>query len=333
MDLISILMPLKNAEPYLEECLNSIQNQSYRNWELLIVNDHSSDESFEIAKKYSQKDQRIRVFNQNESGIIPALRKAFSKAKGQYIHRMDADDKMPENKLSKLLEICHKNGKGTIATGKVKYFSINAVSDGYLKYQNWLNSLCEKNSHWLDIYKECVIASPCWLIHHEDLIACEAFEPDIYPEDYDLVFRFYQYGLKVKSSREVLHFWRDHPERTSRNDDRYQSVSFFRLKLHYFFLMDRDKKRPLVIWGAGTKGKQMAKLLQEREEDFLWVSNNPKKHGKEIYEEVLASFRRIATFNNPQIIITVAQRNAKGEIIRFLEGLNLKESEDYYFFR
>jgi glycosyltransferase involved in cell wall biosynthesis len=333
MSLISILMPVKNAGLFLKECLDSIINQTETNWELICINDHSSDNSEVILQEYSKLNDRIKTYDNNGHGIIEALRFAYSQSNGNLIHRMDADDLMPENKLEVLKQSLLKKGKGHIATAKVKYFFSKDISDGYLKYQDWLNNLVDNNNHWDEIYQECVIASPCWLIHKVDLDQCDAFNPNTYPEDYDLVFRFFKQGLKVIAIDEVLHLWRDHHNRTSRNDKKYQEASFFTLKLNYFLELNRDNNRPLVIWGAGTKGKQMAKLLNNKNIDYTWVSNNPNKHGKEIHNQIMKSYEVIMQTNNPQIIVTVAQRNAKVEIIKFLEGLSLKEYKDFYFFR
>lgn len=325
-------MPVKNAGNYLEECLESIIGQTEKNWELLAVDDHSGDESLKLLKKYSHSDPRIRIFENKGEGIIAALRTAYNSARGEFISRMDADDKMPPDKLHSLKELLLSHGKGSIATAKVQYFSNEGLSEGYINYQNWLNSLCDKKRHWNEIYKECVIASPCWMLHREDLDNCMAFQPDSYPEDYDLVFRFYEKGLKVIASDKILHYWRDHPERTSRNHLHYAAQSFYELKLHYFLKLDYDPKRPLVLWGAGTKGKRMARLLQSKTIPFKWVSNNPKKHGKEIYDQLLHDFEQLVTEDCPQIIVTVALRNAKKEIKQFLNQLQLEESRDYWFF-
>lgn len=331
--IISIVMPVKNAMPYLSRCLDSILSQSLPEWELIAVNDGSDDNSFKILTTYQYLDARIKVLQNKGSGIIPALQTAYQASKGQYIHRMDADDIMPKEKLQTLYNLLKEHGKGFIATGNVKYFSENGISEGYRKYENWLNKLCNANTHWNEIYKECVIASPCWLIHRHDFEKCGAFNSTIYPEDYDLVFRFYKAGLQVVSSSKTLHLWRDHQLRTSRNHEHYQQNAFFQLKLHYFFQLHRASNRPLVVWGAGPKGKIMAKLLNERNESFTWVSNNPKKNGKEIYQQILQDYQVIITKNNPQIIVTVAQRNAQEEIISFLTENNLEEVKDYYLFR
>ncbi len=330
MGTVAILMPVRNAMP---ECLESIRDQTYRKWTLYAVDDHSTDQSLLTLQQFAEKDKRIKVMQNAGKGIISALRRAYAESAGILIHRMDADDLMPEDKLHKLVEAWQKHGKGSVITGKVKYFAKSGVSDGYRKYENWLNELVNQDIHWQHIYKECVIPSPCWLLHREDLNACGAFEPDRYPEDYDLVFRMYEQQLKVIGIKKVLHLWRDHPRRSSRNHEHYQANFFFRIKLHYFFKLNRDRSRKLYIWGAGPKGKLMAKLLKELNEPFTWVSNNPNKQGKEIYEKTLHSYKMILQTEKPQVIVTVAQRNARREIEHFLGSCDLKESVDYYFFR
>ncbi len=71
--LVSILIPFKNVSEYLEECLESIRNQEYENWEVIAVNDHSTDISNEIAKGFQNKDDRFKIFQNIGNGIIEAL--------------------------------------------------------------------------------------------------------------------------------------------------------------------------------------------------------------------------------------------------------------------
>src|SRR5690554_4932847 len=331
-ELISILMPVKNASNFLTDCLHSIKVQSYSHWELIAVNDHSTDNSLQLLEKFAADEQRIKPIDNKGNGIIDALKTAYEYASGNYIHRMDADDIMVEDKLLELKSLLDKNGKGCVSTGMVKYFSEGKLNNGFLKYEKWLNSLCEQNSHWSEIYKECVIASPNWLIHRDDLENCGAFNKQQYPEDYDLVFRFYKHNMKVVAINKVLHLWRDHAERSSRNLPQYKDNDFFDIKWQYYEEVVRDKSRPLMIWGAGRKGKKMAKLLKKNKVKFEWVSNNPNKHGREIYEKILRSFRRILQKDNPQIIIAVGQVGAKNEITKFLNQNNMYAIKDFTFF-
>jgi len=172
--LISILIPFKNTEEFLPECLQSIINQSYTNWELLIVDDNSTDESFNLVESFANKDSRIKLFKNNGFGIISALRLAFSKSKGELVTRMDSDDIMFPNKLEVLSNNLIKNGRKHIAIGLVKYFSEAGIGDGYSKYETWINNLTFQGSNYSEIYKECVIPSPCWMVYREDLIAAIA---------------------------------------------------------------------------------------------------------------------------------------------------------------
>ncbi len=85
-------MPVKNAAPFLDECIESIISQSYSNWELLAVNDNSTDETLEILKRFSTLDSRITAVNNRKNGIIEALKTGYNISKGAFITRMDADD-------------------------------------------------------------------------------------------------------------------------------------------------------------------------------------------------------------------------------------------------
>ena len=331
-DLVSILTPFKNTSAFLTECLESVLSQTYANWELLIVDDHSTDDSYDIVAKYAKKDPRIRVLKNNGIGIIDALRLAFSECSGQFITRMDSDDIMVPTKLEVLRNNLIKFGSGHVAVGQVKYFSETGISDGYDKYELWLNALTSTGSNYSEIYKECVIPSPCWMVYRSDLLACGAFDPDRYPEDYDLTFRFYEQDYKCIPCGDLLHLWRDYPTRTSRIHEHYAQNYFLDIKLRYFLKLNYDADRPLTVWGAGFKGKTIAKALVENDIDFYWICDNPKKIGKTIYGQTLLPFEQLNGLNSPQSIITVANAEAQNEILAHLMKWQMKPMVDYFFF-
>jgi glycosyltransferase involved in cell wall biosynthesis len=326
----SILLPVFNAAPWLHACLQSIQQQSISDWELLAVNDHSTDNSLSILNDFAKADTRIKVFQNKDKGIIPALRLAFEKSSGPFITRMDADDVMAARKLEALTNLLLKNGRGHVATGLVKYIADTPLGDGYLRYEKWLNTLCDKNNHYEDIYRECVIPSPCWMVHREDLIRSGAFLPDRYPEDYDLCFRFYENKLKVLSEKEVLHFWRDHSGRTSRNSETYAVQHYFDLKLPWFLQLDYTADKPLVLWGTGKKGKVLAQKLLAEKTPFTWVTNNLKKQGIAIYNVTTASHELVSALVHPQIMVAVASPEDQKAIRLFCS--KLEGAVELYFF-
>ncbi|MBT8303818.1 MAG: glycosyltransferase, partial [Bacteroidia bacterium] len=95
-ELISILIPFKNTVLFLPECLDSILKQTYTNWEAILVDDNSDDDSFELVKTYSEIDNRFKPLKNPGNGIIEALRCAYNNSKGEFITRMDSDDIMME---------------------------------------------------------------------------------------------------------------------------------------------------------------------------------------------------------------------------------------------
>ncbi|WP_343486464.1 glycosyltransferase family 2 protein [Allomuricauda sp. d1] len=330
--LVSILIPFKNTAHFLGECLDSIQNQTYTDWEVLAVDDHSEDESFQFAKSFSRKDERIKVFKNDGIGIIPALRTAYQHSSGEFITRMDSDDIMKPNRLQVMVESLQKSGKGYVAVGQVHYFSDRGISDGYDRYEKWLNELTSKGKNYSEIYKECVIPSPCWIVYRDDFEKCGAFRSDRYPEDYDLTFRFYERRLQVIPCSKVLHLWRDYDTRTSRTHEHYAQNYFLDIKLHYFLKLDYDPHRPLVVWGAGFKGKTIAKKLLNQNIDFTWLCDNPNKIDKKIYGQPMRHFSVLETLKNPQSIVTVANEEAQKEIVGYLTKLGQQPMDDYFFF-
>jgi glycosyltransferase involved in cell wall biosynthesis len=332
---ISILIPVFNTAKYLPACLDSILNQTEIHWEVIAINDFSTDDSYQILLGYAEKENRIRVFNNVEKGIIAALRMAFAHSTGAYITRMDSDDIMNINKLQILKNIILNHPRGTIATGCVEYFSDTMVQNGYVRYQNWLNELMQNGQFWQQIYKECVLPSPCWMIRREDLLECDAFEPNIYPEDYDLCFRFYEKKFKIVAHTGFpIHYWRDSATRTSRNDPNYASNQYFNLKIDYFLKLNFDANRPLVIWGGGDKGKQLIRLFKPKIaiELLHLVTNNSRKVGHSIDNQLVTHYENILNLNDPQIIVAVAQPSGQVEIYEFLKQNHFKEGIDYWFF-
>ncbi|WP_240472259.1 glycosyltransferase family 2 protein [Mangrovimonas xylaniphaga] len=331
--LVSVLTPFKNTADFLPACIKSIQSQTHTFWELIIVDDNSTDNSYEIVNSYAEKDPRIKLFKNNGTGIISALRLAFNESKGVFITRMDSDDIMSPDKLQFMLHDLKIHGKGHIALGLVQYFSNSGhLGNGFQRYETWLNKLTMKGDNFKEIYKECAIPSPCWMVYRTDLEACKAFRPNRYPEDYDLAFRFYKGQLKCIPSNTVLHQWRDYPDRASRTDEHYSKNHFIPLKIRYFLKLDYDNKRPLALWGAGHKGKMVARRLIANRIPFTWLCNNEKKIGKHIYGLELHSFEYLKTFKQPQCIITVANPDEQTKITQHLQSLDMKPIEDYYFF-
>lgn len=318
-------MPVYNEEKHLASCLDSIVQQSFQDWELIAINDFSSDQSESILKKYQEQDARIRYFNNQKKGIISALELAYKHCSAEAITRMDADDIMTEDKLECLQQALIKNPKACI-TAFVEYFSDTVLQDGFTRYAGWLNQLVQNRSHYLDIYKECVVASPCWMMHRSTIEQIGGIVSDRYPEDYDLCFRLYAHRVPIIGVEKTLHLWRDHPNRASRNDSNYADQAFIPLKLYHFLDIDFKKEKKLKLLGAGTSGKRWAKALIEKNISFEWLSNNPKKIGHNIYGLIVQADTQIPMTQDAQILVAIKDQQFN------LEKLKQKSHESVEYF-
>ena len=331
--LVSIIMAAKDTAPYLRECLDSVLAQSYSNWELIAVNDHSSDETPAILAEYAAKDARIIYADGEGFKLIPTLQTAYTLASGVLINRMDSDDKMPNYKIEVLVAEWLKYGKGNVIAGGTKHFvDEGEVGGGFLRYEKWLNNVAKHNLHYEEIYRECVIPSHCWIIHRDDFDAIDAFNPMIYPEDYDLCFRMYAHKLNIVGIDVILHHWRDRSNRISRTWEEYKDNRYYNLKVNNFNAIDKDTSRELVIWGAGKNGKDLVKLFQESQTKLNWVCDNDRKLGKDIYGIIMQSSGHILELDNPQIIIAVSSPTDKLEIKAQLKLWGKQPRKDYWFF-
>ena len=102
--LISIIIPVYNAKSYVSRCLDSIKAQDYTNWEVIIINDGSTDGVEDILNEYAEKDSRIKPINIENAGVSNARNVGLSKAIGEYVYFLDVDDWIETNTLSLLAD-------------------------------------------------------------------------------------------------------------------------------------------------------------------------------------------------------------------------------------
>lgn len=111
--LVSVITPAYNCAEYIEECIESVLNQTYQNWEMLIVNDKSTDHTQSIVESYVKKDPRIKLFNQEKNaGVAAARNKALELSQGRFVAFLDSDDAWKPNKLERQLEFMFENNYG-----------------------------------------------------------------------------------------------------------------------------------------------------------------------------------------------------------------------------
>lgn len=180
MPLVSVIVPVYNAEKYLDECISSILKQSLNDLEVIVVDDGSTDQSFNIAKKWSSLDQRLKLVSQQNCGVTSARQQGVRVSSGRWIIFVDADDLLPENALSLLIN--SSNGC-EIVVGQVQYKGPGKwrfkLEKGEFDSLTYLRMMLEDILHsgpWARLIKRSlfeeseIFAIPSSITHGEDSI-------------------------------------------------------------------------------------------------------------------------------------------------------------------
>ena len=221
--LISIVIPVYNAEKYLGGCLNSIQNQTYKNFEVILVNDGSIDHSETICKEFVEVDTRFRYFLKVNGGASSARNFGLDHVTGDFITFIDADDWVDENHLEVLINNIKENNSD-MAVSSIKKFD-NVSSFEFRVYSNQEKYLLNYNKlnrdEFLVILPKLIHASNSYKIAASKLFKKELVkdirfdESIVYGEDLDFFFKIYNNINSISYVDEVTYVYRLHDESTS----------------------------------------------------------------------------------------------------------------------
>lgn len=330
MPKVSLIMPFYQSEHFLREALLSLIAQQFADWELLAIDDFSTDGGPRIVQDFASNDSRIRYIKNQQKGIIPALQLGLKKAQGKYIGRFDSDDLLPPERLLLMLNYLDEAPPKSIVTGLVQYFSDRPISRGYIKYQAWINELNLNGETWEDIYRECVIASPNWIMRRGELLAIGGFSKLEYPEDYDWCFRCYAEQFEVHCIGKVTLQWREHPDRTSRNSEHYQQAAFFKLKLKRF--LELESFEELILWGSGRKARISAAYFISQAQPFRWMDLDPSRFPSGILGVAIEDYRLLQNRSGLKVLIGVYPNpSERQDLETFLSSRQLQIGQDYWY--
>jgi glycosyltransferase involved in cell wall biosynthesis len=331
----SVLMPCFNAAGTLDETIGSLLEQTMRHFEVIAVDDGSSDDTGMVLRAWAERDSRIRSVAIPHSGIIPALNEGLSHCRGPYIARMDADDLAHPTRLERQAEWLENHSDLAAVGSLVEGFSAETLQEGFQIYIDWLNQLTTPEAIAREIFIESPIAHPSIMVRRSWMEKMGGYQENGWPEDYDLWLRMHLEGAKFAKVPEVLLYWREHPDRLTRTDSRYAVENFLREKSHYLSrgpLRDADR---VVIWGAGQMGRRISKhLLRENVPVEAFVDVDPRKIGRELRGRRVISRERLAEWmraeDRPLLLAAVGSRGARALIREYLGGLGLREGVDWW---
>lgn len=202
MDLISILMPVHNVEKYLDKALNSIINQTWKNFELIIVDDASTDGTKKIVEKYASKDKRIIFLKNNKNEkICFSLNRAFEMSKGNYIARMDGDDISAENRLEVLYNYLVNNEQCMLVGSQITSIDETGMVISEKKYM--------QSSAYINFFLKYMSCVPhFWMARRKIYEILGGYRNVPYVEDYDFLLRGKLKGFTYANTEQSLYYMR-----------------------------------------------------------------------------------------------------------------------------
>ena len=331
---VSILMPVFNAENTLQQCLDSVFSQSLQDFEIIAVNDFSTDKSVEILQFYN--DSRIHIVDNKHKGIVPALNSGLKYCQSDFVARMDADDVMYAERLEKQLDVLNKNPTITLCATQVRKFPEEIIKAGYIEYMRWQNACLTKQDIQNQIYIESPFAHPSVMFRKNSVVESGGYKDGEFPEDYELWLRLFHAGKSMMKLDEVLLDWRESDSRLSRTSSRYSDTAFEKLRADYLAKDTRLKNREIVFWGAGRKTRQRIQYLIDRGvKPFAWIDIDNKKAGNEYHgaktflPEWLHQYNKKPQNKKPFVLNYVRNHGARDYCRKYLDEAGYVMGEDY----
>ena len=239
---ISVCMPFYNVEHYIEEAIESVLNQSFRDFELILINDGSTDTSVQIAQKYT--DERIFLIN-NPHGFIDSLNAGLDRAKGKYIARMDADDKMHPDRLLIQYNYMEYNPEIAACGAGLKRFGASEAV--------YIPMILDSDEIELAFTK-----ANCFTIGviRADFLRTHNIRYNkrfIYAEDYRLWVDIILAGGKLCNLPQILYYYRVHDKQISVVfDDQMHNNSYIIRKDVIDYLLSRDNIKYMKVWSINS---------------------------------------------------------------------------------
>lgn len=328
MPLISVLMPCRNAETTLGDALASLESQTLGDFEVIAVDDGSTDQTSAILTEWVERDCRVRVVHQGPHGIVSALNAAIAHAEGQLLARMDSDDVAHPARLARQVELLTAHPALAGCGTRIRYFPRRCVRAGARRYERWINSIVAPEEVQRDLFVECPIPHPTLMLRREVFDEIGLYSDEGWPEDYDLVLRLCQAGFRLAKVPEVLLDWRESRHRLSRVDPRYSPDAFRRCKVHY--LAPRVGGRSVLICGAGPVGKAFALALKGTGYRITaFVDLDPRKLGQVIHGAQVVLPASVSKHRGSYALAAVASDSARAEIRAYLSAAGFRESDDF----
>jgi len=282
--LVSVVIPVYNGEKYLKKTIESVLNQNYQNFEVVVVDDASTDSSLEIINSFIKiHPQKIRLIQHSKNKGCPAATKntGIKNAKGKYIAFIDQDDIWKKEKLTKQIEIIIKK-KDLIANFANGYILNSENSKIIARQWPHINQFPNQKEIQQRLLKgNFILTSSCALVKKDSLIQLGGFDEQMkLADDYDLWFRLSLIG-NLSFINLPLFYWRYHKSSLSHNEEKHLKdlIYFYNKNLSLINCYNLDKK--IITYYLAIYTTRLANF---------YLANKKTKRAQELYKQSLNYF-------------------------------------------
>ncbi len=222
MPTVSIIVPVYNAKNYLHKCIDALLSQNFDDFELILVNDGSKDESGKICDEYATKDNRIKVIHKENGGVSSARNRGLDEASGKYIMFCDSDDYIKEEFCAPMVELAKGDNDCLVIAGITKIRDTKTLSDDLCPEYEEGATVTLTNKEYCDLYVKLNLKEPFLLTNmpYNKLFCREIIEKHHlrfntqihYNEDFIFNLQYLQKVSRVKIyNKSIYHYYLDAP--------------------------------------------------------------------------------------------------------------------------
>lgn len=330
---VSVTLPCYNCEATVSTALDSLLAQTHDSFEVVAVNDGSTDNTAGILAEYARRDSRIRTFSIEHGGVIAAANAAIDAAQGQYIARMDADDVALPDRIGAQAQLLDERPEIGLTGCRIQFGGCRESCAGYAHYVDWTNSLLTPEDISLHQFVEFPVPNPSIMYRRDCIEQHGPYKDGDFPEDYELLLRWLEAGVKMAKVDEELLIWNDPPTRLSRNHPRYDVSAFYRIKTEYLarWLAANNPHHPTVhVLGSGRTTRKRADLLLAHGIEFAaYYDIDPRKIGHIVNGVPVVDRSDVPPAGEGFCLPFVASRGAREDIAEFLGSRGYVLGRDY----
>lgn len=281
--MISIIVPVYNVERYLDECIQSILNQTYKNYELILVDDGSTDESGTKCDEYAQLDKRVKVIHKENGGPSEARNIAVSQAKYDYITFIDSDDYVNATYLSKLVDGINKYGADICAVLMLEVNEGEIIKKREKDYGYKVVQITGEEALLNILYQKDLDTTPCGMLFRREIVDANPFPVGRFHEDDFTMYKFFEMAKVVTIVKSVEYYYVQHSSSIMHN----QSIVVLNDEVEASDNLDNYFRDSCPEKYIAAKSKKFSNYCQ-----ILIKYPHLSTENKELYDKILAFLKK-----------------------------------------